>query len=178
MNVTVVTGPYAAVQYGLIMLMCGSRKMEFSHDGKLIGRNTELQTVWLLKNRNRTIWRFSADPYYCVSISFSSVHRNKSWKRDRMQTPNLEIQNSYNAVWHWAMPHGISVHHRSPKLLMINHQTNIQTGPTSDEAISCFQVSVCLSVHLSQASVLSKQLNVSSCKQRLMVARVSRWTCW
>jgi len=63
--------------------------------------------------------------------------------------PNLGIQNSCNAVWHWPMPHGISVHHISPKLLMINHPTNVQTGPTSDEAISCYQVSVCLSVCLS-----------------------------
>ena len=63
--------------------------------------------------------------------------------------PNLGIQNSCNAVWHWPMPHGILVHHISPKLLMINHPTNVQTGPTSDEAISCYQVSVCLSVCLS-----------------------------
>jgi len=46
MNATDVTGPYAAVQYGLIMLACGSRKMEFRHDGKPIGWNDELQTAW------------------------------------------------------------------------------------------------------------------------------------
>jgi len=34
MNATDVTGPCAAVQYGLIMLLCGSRKMSFRHDEK------------------------------------------------------------------------------------------------------------------------------------------------
>jgi len=33
-NATDVTGPCAAVQYELIMPMCGSQKMEFRHDGK------------------------------------------------------------------------------------------------------------------------------------------------
>ena len=46
MNATDLTAPCALVQYGLIMLMCGSQKMEFRHDGKLIGRNAELRTVW------------------------------------------------------------------------------------------------------------------------------------
>jgi len=47
MNATDVTGPCAAVQHGLIMLMCGSQKMEFRHDGKPIRPNAELQTVRL-----------------------------------------------------------------------------------------------------------------------------------
>jgi len=34
MNANDVTGPCTALQYGLIMLKCGSRKMEFRHDGK------------------------------------------------------------------------------------------------------------------------------------------------
>jgi len=45
MNVADVTGPCAAAQYKLIMLICGSRKMEFRHDGKLIVRNAELRMV-------------------------------------------------------------------------------------------------------------------------------------
>jgi len=47
-NATDVTGPCTKVQYGLIVLTCGSRKTEFRHDGKLmavIGRNAELWTV-------------------------------------------------------------------------------------------------------------------------------------
>jgi len=47
MNATDMTGPCVAVQYGLIMLMCGSQKMEFRHDGKPIRRNAELHTVRL-----------------------------------------------------------------------------------------------------------------------------------
>ena len=46
MNGTDVTGPCAAVQNGLIMMMCGSQKMEFLHDRKPIGQNAELWTVW------------------------------------------------------------------------------------------------------------------------------------
>jgi len=33
------------VHYGIIMFTCGSRKMEFWHDGKPIGWNAELRTV-------------------------------------------------------------------------------------------------------------------------------------
>ena len=46
MNTTDTTGPCAAVQYELIMLMCGSREMELRHDGKPIRWNAELQMVW------------------------------------------------------------------------------------------------------------------------------------
>jgi len=49
MNATDVTGPCTAVQYGLIMLTGGSRKMESRHDGKPIRRNAELRTVPLLE---------------------------------------------------------------------------------------------------------------------------------
>ena len=45
MNATDVTGPCAAAQYRLIMLTCGSRKLEFRHDEKPIGWNAELWTV-------------------------------------------------------------------------------------------------------------------------------------
>ena len=45
MNGTDVTGPCAVVRYGPIMLMCGSQKMEFLHDGKPIGQNAELRMV-------------------------------------------------------------------------------------------------------------------------------------
>jgi len=45
MNATDLTAPCALVQYGLIMLMCGRRKMEFLHDGKPIGWNAESRTV-------------------------------------------------------------------------------------------------------------------------------------
>jgi len=41
MNATDVTGPCAAVHYGLI----GGRKMEFQHEGKPIRWNAELQMV-------------------------------------------------------------------------------------------------------------------------------------
>jgi len=34
MNATDVIGPCVAVQHGLIMLTCGSQKMEFRRDGK------------------------------------------------------------------------------------------------------------------------------------------------
>ena len=61
MNATDVTGLCAAAQYGLIMFTL-SRRTEFRHDGKTIGRNAELRTVWLSKNRNRTVQQFSADP--------------------------------------------------------------------------------------------------------------------
>jgi len=64
MNATDETGPCTAVQYGLIMLTCGSRKMEYRHDRKLILQNAELLTVRLLENRNLTIRQFSADPYH------------------------------------------------------------------------------------------------------------------
>jgi len=47
MNGTDVTGPCIAVQYGLIMFTCGSRKMEFWHDGKPIEWNAELRMVQL-----------------------------------------------------------------------------------------------------------------------------------
>jgi len=45
MKDTDVTGPRTAMQYGLIMLTCGSGKMEFEHDGKPIGWNAELRAV-------------------------------------------------------------------------------------------------------------------------------------
>jgi len=45
MNATDMTGPCAAVQYKLIILTCGSRKMEFQHSGKPIRRNAELRMV-------------------------------------------------------------------------------------------------------------------------------------
>ena len=45
MNAIDVTGPCAAAQDGLIMPACGSRKMEFRHDGEPIGRNAELWMV-------------------------------------------------------------------------------------------------------------------------------------
>jgi len=45
MNATDVTWPCAAMHCGLIMLTCGSRKMEFLHDRKPVGRNAELRTV-------------------------------------------------------------------------------------------------------------------------------------
>ena len=61
MNATDVTGPCAAVQHGLIMLMCGSQKMELQHDGKPIWIADGL--VQLVENRNWTIWQFSADSY-------------------------------------------------------------------------------------------------------------------
>jgi len=48
----------------LIMLTCGSRKMEFRHDGKLIGQNAygRFGSIQLLENRNQAIRRFSAYP--------------------------------------------------------------------------------------------------------------------
>jgi len=46
MNGTDVTGPCAALKYGIIVLTCGSQKEEFRHDGKPIGRNIELWAVW------------------------------------------------------------------------------------------------------------------------------------
>jgi len=45
MKATDVTGPCTAMKYGLIMLTCGSGKMEFQHDRKPIGWNTELRAV-------------------------------------------------------------------------------------------------------------------------------------
>jgi len=42
MNASDVTGPCTAVQYGLIMLTCGSRKMGFRHHRKPMRRNAEL----------------------------------------------------------------------------------------------------------------------------------------
>jgi len=45
LNASDVIGLRAAVQYALIMLRCGSRQMEFRHDGKPFGRNAELWTV-------------------------------------------------------------------------------------------------------------------------------------
>jgi len=45
MNAIDVTGPCVAAQDGLIMLACGSRKMEFRLDGEPIGRNAELRRV-------------------------------------------------------------------------------------------------------------------------------------
>jgi len=45
MNGTDVIGLCAAMQYGLIMLTCSSRKMEFCYDGKPVGQNAELSTV-------------------------------------------------------------------------------------------------------------------------------------
>jgi len=50
MNGTHVTGPCTAVQYRLITLTCGRRKMEFRNDGKPIGQNDKLWTVRLLEN--------------------------------------------------------------------------------------------------------------------------------
>jgi len=44
-NAANVTGPCTAVQYGLIMLTCSSRKLDLQHDRKQIGWNTELRTV-------------------------------------------------------------------------------------------------------------------------------------
>ena len=40
-----VTEPCATVQYGLIMLTCGSQKMELRRERKPIGWNAELQMV-------------------------------------------------------------------------------------------------------------------------------------
>jgi len=45
MNGTDVTGPCAAEQYGLIMLTCGSQKIEFRQDFKLMGRTAELRII-------------------------------------------------------------------------------------------------------------------------------------
>ena len=42
MNATDVPEPWATVQFGLNMLMCGSRKVEVWHEGRLIGWNVEL----------------------------------------------------------------------------------------------------------------------------------------
>jgi len=61
MNATDVTWSCVAVHYGLIMLMSSSRKMEFRHDGKPIGRNAELRTVqfgyWKPKLNRLTVFR-------------------------------------------------------------------------------------------------------------------------
>jgi len=45
MNATDVTGPCAAVQYGLSMFTCSSGKTLFPHDRKPIGHNVELSML-------------------------------------------------------------------------------------------------------------------------------------
>jgi len=63
MNTNDVTGQCTAVQYKLIMLKCGSRKIEFRwQKTDQTERWITDGSVWLLKNRNRTVRRFSADP--------------------------------------------------------------------------------------------------------------------
>jgi len=57
MNATDVTWSCVAVHYGLIMLMSSSRKMEFRHDGKPIGRNAELRTVQF------GYWKTETEPF-------------------------------------------------------------------------------------------------------------------
>ena len=54
-NATDVTGPSTTVQYGLIVLiMCGSQKMEFPHDRTPIERYVELRMVQFDYWRTRT----------------------------------------------------------------------------------------------------------------------------
>jgi len=60
MNAIDVTGPCAAVQYRLIMLMCGSRRWNSDTTEKPIGRKAELRTVRLLWNR--TVRQFFCRP--------------------------------------------------------------------------------------------------------------------
>jgi len=56
MNVTDVTGPCNAVQYGLIMLTCGSQTMEYRHDRKPVRRNAELQLAQF------RYWKTNSEP--------------------------------------------------------------------------------------------------------------------
>jgi len=67
MDATDVTGPCTTVQYGLIMLTCGSRKMEFRHDGKPIGRNAEYWTARLLKTVTEPFDGFLQTPTFVCS---------------------------------------------------------------------------------------------------------------
>jgi len=46
-----------ALQYGLIMLACGSWKMEFRHDRKPVGQNAELRAVWF------GYWNTKTEPF-------------------------------------------------------------------------------------------------------------------
>jgi len=74
MNATDVTGPCAAVQYGLIMLTCGSQKMEFRMTENRSDRTLNYARLGVFQLlENQTVRQFSADPYFGLASTMQII---------------------------------------------------------------------------------------------------------
>jgi len=68
MNATDVTWPCAAVQYGLIMLTCGSWKRGFRHDGNRWDRTLNYERFGYRKTKTEPCDGFPQTPTLCVAV--------------------------------------------------------------------------------------------------------------